>query len=80
MKPKIRNLEDIQREKQKLRRQIAIQEYALEFNLMQIRKKLSFVSLTAYLIDLAREEIRAKAPAFLTGLLNGFFERLSKRK
>jgi len=80
MKPKIRNLEDIQREKRKIRHEIGIQEYALDFNFRQIRKKLSFVSLTAYLIDITREQLKSKTPGFLTGLLRGLLERFFKRK
>jgi hypothetical protein len=80
MKAKIRNLEDIQREKQKLRRQIGIQEYALEFNFVQIRKKLSFVTLIAYLLDITREQLKVKAPSILTGLLKWFLERIPKKK
>jgi hypothetical protein len=79
MKPKIRNLEDIQREKQKLRRQIGIQEYAFEFNVMQIKKKLSIATLTAYLIDIAREQLTARAPSILTRLLKWFLERVPKK-
>ncbi|MEI6749414.1 MAG: hypothetical protein ACOYMF_14055 [Bacteroidales bacterium] len=80
MKTKIRNLKDIQREKQKFHRKIGIQKYAIEFNLIQIRKKLSFVSLSAYLVDIASEQLKAKAPSFLTGLLNVFLERISRKK
>ena len=80
MKPKIRNLDDIQREKQKLRRQIGIQEYALEFNFMQIRKKLSFLALGAYLLDIGKEQLKARFPSFLSGLLGGLFGHISKRK
>ena len=80
MKTKIRNLEDIQREKQKLRRKIGVQEYAIEFNFKQIRKKLSFVSITAYLVDIASEQLKAKTPSFLSGLLNGWLERISGKK
>jgi hypothetical protein len=80
MKPKIRNLEDIQREKQKLRRQIGIQEYALEFNFKQIRKKLSFVTLTAYLIDIAKDHLTTRAPSIFTRLLKWFLERVPRKK
>jgi hypothetical protein len=80
MKPKIRNLDDIQREKQKLRRQIGIQEYVLEFNFMQIRKKLSFVALGAYLLDIWKEQLKARFPSFLSGLLSVLLGHISKRK
>jgi hypothetical protein len=80
MKPKIRNLKDIQREKQKILREIGIQEYALEFNLLQIKKKLSFVTLTAYLLDLAMEQLESKTPSILSRLLKGLLERFFSRK
>jgi hypothetical protein len=80
MKTKIRNLEDIRREKQKLQREIGIQEYAIEFNLSQIKKKLSFVTLTAYLIDLTREQLKANAPSIVIRLLRGIYERFFKKK
>jgi hypothetical protein len=80
MKPKIRNLKDIQREKQKILREIGVQEYALEFNFLQIKKKLSFVSLTAYLLDLAMEQLRSKTPSILSRLLKGLLERFFSRK
>jgi hypothetical protein len=80
MKPKIRNLKDIQREKQKIRREIGIQEYALEFNFMQIKKKLSFVTLTAYLIDLTIEHLKSATPSIISRLLKGVLDHFFRRR
>jgi ABC-type Na+ transport system ATPase subunit NatA len=80
MKPKINNLADIQREKQKLRREIGIQEYAFEFNMMQIKKKLSFATLTAYLLDMAMEQLKARSPSVLSRLMRWLLDRFVKNK
>jgi len=80
MKNKLRNLEDIRREKQKLLLEIGIHEYALNLNFKQIKNKLSFTSLSAYVFDLVREHFRAKMPSLLSSLINGFRETFMKKK
>lgn len=79
-KNKIRNMEDIRREKQKLRLEIGIHEYALNLNFEQIRNKASFLSLYAYLIDLVRAYFIAKIPSIFSGLLRRFWSIFMKKK
>jgi hypothetical protein len=80
MKNKLRNLDDIRREKQKLLLEIGIHEYALNLNFRQIKDKFSFVSFSAYVIDIVREHFRAKVPSFLSGLISGLWKAIMKKK
>ena len=80
MKNKLLSLEDIKREKQKLRLEISMHEYALNFNLGQIKRKLSFVSFSAYVFDLVREHFRAKIPAIFSGLISRLWRVFIKKK
>ncbi len=80
MKNRLRNLEDIRREKQKLVVEIGVQEYALSLNLRQIKNKFTLASFTSYVFDIVRERVRARIPYFLTGILGGFWRVFVKRK
>lgn len=80
MKNRLRNLEDIRREKQKLALEIRAQEYALSLNFRQIRNKFTLASFSSYAFDIVRERIRASIPSFLTGILGGLWRVFVKRK
>ncbi len=80
MKNKLRNLEDIRREKQKLLLEIGIHEYALNLNFRQIKRKFSFASFSGYVLDLVREQFRAKVPSYLSGLAGGLWRLFRKNK
>jgi len=80
MKNKLRNLEDIRREKQKLLLEIGVQEYALNLNFRQIKSNFTFVSFAAYLITIVRERLRAKIPALFSGILRSLWRAFVKKK
>lgn len=80
MKNKLRNIEDIRREKQKLLLEIGIHEYALNLNFKQIKNKFSFVSFSAYLFDVVRQYYRARVPSILSGILSGIWRSFMKKK
>ena len=77
---KLRNLDDIKREKQKLLLEIGIHEYALNLNFRQIQHKFSFASFSGYVLDLVREHFRAKVPSFLSRLVSGLWRTFVKKK
>jgi hypothetical protein len=80
MKNKLRNLEDIRREKQKLLLEIGIHEYALNLNFKQIQSKFTFVSFAAYAFGLTRKYFRAKMPSFISGILRGLWKTFISKK
>jgi hypothetical protein len=80
MKHKIRSLEDIYREKQKMQKEIAVYEYALKLHTKEIRNKLSFVSLSAYVFSLMKKQLMARMPGMMSGILKGILATWNKSK
>lgn len=80
MKIKLRNLEDIKREKQKLLLEIGLHEYALSNNFMQIKSKLTIATFAIFLMDIVRARIRARIPSFFSGILRSIWRVFKKKK
>jgi hypothetical protein len=80
MKNKLRNLEDIQREKQKLLLEIGIHEYALNLNFRQIKSKFTFLAFSVFVIDIVRARLRAKIPSLFSGILRSLWRVFVKKK
>ena len=78
MKTRIRSLEDINHEKQKIKQEIALQEYAVSLHFKEIRHKMSFASLSGYAIGLIKNHYIAKMPRFFARILNGFLSTSRK--
>jgi hypothetical protein len=48
--------------------------------MMQIKKKLSFATLTAYLVDVAMEQLKARSPSIISRLMRWLLQRFVKNK
>ena len=80
MKTRMRSLEDISREKQKVKQEIALQELAVSLHYKEIKHKMSFASLSGYAFGLIKDHYIAKMPGFLSGILKGFISTSRKSK
>lgn len=79
-KTKIRTLKDIEREKQKARQVMALQEYALEMQYKELKHKLSFASISGYALGLLKNHFNAKLRNILVDMLSSLFSRKSKSR
>ncbi|NVO19171.1 MAG: hypothetical protein HXX13_05690 [Bacteroidetes bacterium] len=81
MKTNIQSLDDLKREKEKARKQIAVQEYAIRMQTKEIKHKLSFASLSAIAIDSIKSKLVSLAPGMTAGLVSSLVSRFrSMRK
>jgi hypothetical protein len=80
MKHKIRSLEDIYREKQKVQKEIALHEYAVNLHFKEIKNKMSFVSIAGYAYGLLKNQLASRLPGAFAGFLRSVFSTRCKVK